>query len=297
MAETPPAETPPAESAPPAEGEPATETPAPEPEGEPKDPKAPEAAKPTAEIEEETLRAAALRWANKTMAASRRAQAAAESVKTENTRLASENQAYKAIVEELRANPFAGIRKLGFDTVRAFVDAGIAAGGEPPKPTAEDSVAELRREIRERDERAAREQTERVIEESKRAVFAAVDKATDRYDLATTEVGHARLWDAIVAYNEQYGFVPDEAVYRMADLVEEGLETEFSKSRKFSVQRPDVTKQGATAAEAATAARNGGKTLTNAGKGAPAQKRELSLDPDERRKQIDAELRAEGIIR
>jgi hypothetical protein len=104
------------------------------------------------------------------------------------------------------------------------------------------------------------------------------------------------LWDAIEAYHTEYGHVPDEAVFLMADQVEQQLTEKLSKSRKFSVQRQDATKPGATpAGKPPAAGSNGGKTMTNGGKGAPTR-REYSLDPDERRKQIDADLRAEGII-
>jgi hypothetical protein len=249
------------------------------------------------EIPEDVLAKAAQQFANKTMAAARRAEARIETVKSENTKLSGENKMYADFVQELRTNPFAAIRKLGFPSVKAFLDSGIAAGGEPAEPTADDRVAALERQIRERDAQSSASAAAARVEASKTAVFGVVDKDTARFDLAATEVGHGMLWDAIVAYHELHGNVPDEAVFALADEVEKDLEAKFAKTRKLSGQRQTEHKTGASAAAgAASAASKSGKTLSNKQTSGASAVREYSLDPEVRRKQVNEDLRKEGLL-
>jgi hypothetical protein len=286
----------------PAEGE---KKPAGEPTEEDKAAVAAKAAKP-AEIPEEVLKAAALKFANRTMAAARRAEQATERVKAENATIASQLKVHTDFVAELQANPFAALRKLGFKSVKDFVQRGIDAGGEPKEPTADDRVTQLEKIIKDRDEQAAKQAAEAQTAQAKRNLFDVLDgKAVesngakyhfpDRWDFAATDVGHDAVWEGIEAYTKQHGTCPDEAVLAIADGVERTLEAKFSNVKKFRQGQGAKTGQPA-ATKAAPAARTAGKTIANASSsGAPSSK-EYSADWDESRKQMIAEMRAEGLI-
>ena len=284
---------------------PVTETPAPS-EGEapaPAEGEQPAAAEKPPEIPEETLKAAAEKYAaakvqaaNKTMAAARRAEKASEAVKTENASLKTELGEYKGFVEQLHKDPDGALKRVGFATVKAFVDHVLKVSGEavPAAETVEERLARIEAEGKERSGAAQKLAQEAAVAESKRKVFAAVDN-DKRFDLVTTDVGHNLLWEAIEAYHAQHGSCPDEAVYALADRVEKHLETNVSKTRKFSGQRPAATQNGATpAAQAANAGTKGGNTLTNSSTAGTPATRVYSLDPEERRRQVNEDMRAAG---
>lgn len=263
------------------------------------------AAKPV-EIPEEVLKAAALKFANRTMAAARRAEQATERVKAENATIAGQLKVHTDFVAELQANPFAALRKLGFKSVKDFVQRGIDAGGEPKEPTADDRVTQLEKIIKDRDAQAAQQAQTAQQETARRNLFEVLDgKAVelngvkyhypDRWDFAATEVGHDAVWEGIQAYHKEHGVCPDEAVIAIADGVEKTLEAKFSNVKKFRQGSGAKTTQPA-ANKAAPAARTAGKTIANASSsGAPSSK-EYSADWDESRKQMIAEMRAEGLI-
>jgi hypothetical protein len=277
------------------------ETPAEPAEGEAKPEGEPKEAKP-AEIPEAELKAAAEKYAkglvtaaNRTMAAARRAEQAAERGKAEVADLTGKLKLHTDFVAELQTNPFAAIRKIGFKSLREFVERGKDAGGEPVQPTADDRVTQLEKMLKERDDKEAAREAERITEESKGRVFAAIDKLTDRYDFATTDIGHDQLWEGIMTYHKDHGSVPDEVVFIIADGVEKELEKKLSNVRKIRQGQGAKTGQPA-GTKAATPARTAGKTIANASaSGAPSRK-EYSMDPDERDRQINEELRAEGLL-
>ena len=291
--------TPPIE-APTGDPKPTEEAPA---EGEPK-PEGEAAKSDEAKLTEDAIKLAAAKYAkdtltaaNRTMAAARRAQAKAEAMTREVTQVREVNKIRDEWFGELKTNPFSALLKTGlWGSIKEMVDAGIAAGGEPKQPSIEDKFAALERERKEEREALAKE---RKAADRARDV-AAVSKhlATDpeRWDLVTTDLGQTQLWEAIDHYVEQYGTAPDEAVLMMADEVEKALASQVTKSRKFRpVPRQDATKPGATSVDgqAAASTKNSGKTLSNIGSGAPSTNG-LSLDPDERRKQVNAAMRAAG---
>jgi len=255
--------------------------------GKPKE----EPAKPV-EIPEETLRAAAQKFANRTMAAARRAESAAKALTTENATLKQSLQTHTDFVKELRENPFAAIRRLGFNSIKEFVQKGIDTGGEPKAPSADDRVTQLEKLIKERDEKAEASRIAAEVAKSQAAVFSAIDKMADRYDFATTEVGHDELWDAITEYHQLHGECPDNAVFALADEVEKTLTKKFANVKRFR-QDPGAKTGQPAPGKAATGARSG-KTLTGSSTSGAPGKREYSLDPDERRKQVVEDMRAAG---
>lgn len=254
-----------------------------------------EEAKP-AEIPEEVLQKAAVKFANKTMAAARRAQREVETVKSENTTLKRELEAHRGFYETFRSNPREAIRLGGYTSTKAFLDDLIASdGGEEKTATADDRVAALEKQLKEREDREAQAKAQAAIEQAKTAVFTAIEGLPDRYDLAATDIGKSMLWEAIETYHSIHGDVPDEAVYLLADNVEKALETNVSKARKFSGARSAETKTNApAAAQAAPAARTGGKTLTNKSTAGAPTLTELPMDPDERRAYVNRQMREAG---
>jgi hypothetical protein len=308
-AATPPAETetPPAEDAetPEVEETPAetTETPPAEvpAEGETADPVA-EAAKPKdekAEITEEALKAAAVRFANKTMAAARRARTAAEdaearieSTKLENTTLKSHLDEYKQFVQDLRTDPLSALKRVGVGdgTTRGFLDHRLA-GGEETKPPVEDQIAELRKEREKERAEAARE---REVARIDRAIATTVTTDKTKFARVSTKYGQNVLWSTIAAYNEQHGQVPDEAIPLLAAEVEKDLRAEFGDP--VSAPSSGEKKTTPAAADAATAARTSGKTLTNKQSSGGPTVREYSLDPEERQRQVNEDLRKDGLL-
>jgi len=280
-----PAETPPAEA--PAEGEPAA------------DPVA-EAAKPkdeAKEITEEALKAAAVRFANKTMAAARRARTAAEdaearieSTKLENTTLKSHLDEYKQFVQELRTDPLAALKRVGVGdgTTRGFLDHRLA-GGEETKPPVEDQIAQLRAEREKERAEAARE---REVARIDRAIATTVTTDKAKFARVSTKYGQNVLWSTIAAYNEQHGQVPDEAIPLLAAEVEKDLRAEFGDP--VSAPSSGEKKTTPAAADAATAARTSGKTLTNKQSAGGPTVREYSMDPEERRRQVVEDMRKAG---
>jgi len=251
-------------------------------------------AKP-AEIPEDVLKAAAVKHANKTMAAARRAEARVETVKAENTKLSGEIGTYREFVQQLASGDPAALARVGFKSPRDYLDKVVAFGGERPAPTAEDRVAALEKKLGDREQARAQADATAKVEASKAAVFKAIDADTARFDLATTDVGHEMLWQAVEAYFDEHKECPDEAVYALAEEVEKDLAAKLAKSKKFNGHSQPANK-GTPAGTASPATLNPGKTLTGKGSaGAPSVK-EYSPDDNVRRKQLEDELRAEGLL-
>ena len=255
---------------------------------------APELPAAAAEVDEETLRSAAFKFANKTMAAVRRAEKRVETVKTENTTLKGHLQTYAGFVERLQKGDPAALREVGFNTVREYLTA-VQNFGEPAANTVETRMEALERQLREREEATARSTHEQTVAESQRLVFAHVDGDKTRWRYTSSEVGHEQLWDSLGEYYRIHGDVPDAAVPLIADAIEKHLRSQFGDGNDSGQRQP--AKTGASPSQlAAGGGRNSGKTLTNRGSsGAPAPKR-YSDDSDERTRQIMEEMRVEGLL-
>lgn len=271
-----------------------TETPAAE-GAAPAEPAAPEITEPVLAAAAEKFAAAKIKAANQTMAAARRAEKATGEVRQELATVKTELAEYKGFVEQVRTSPSAALQRLGY-TVKSFLDhLRNTDGGEKPPETVEERLARIEQERATAQAGGQQAATAAQVAASQRKVFEAVDK-DPRFDLATTDIGHTMLWDAIEAYHAQHKSCPDAAVFALAARVEKQLETNVARTRKFSGQRPAATQNGATpAAQAAPAGTNGGNnTLTNAStSGAPAP-RVYSLDPEERRRQVNEDMRQAG---
>lgn len=277
-------ETAPVEGEAPAEGEP-------KPEGE--------AAKPV-EIPEEQLKVAAEKFAadlvkraNTTMAAARRAEARTEAVKAENTKLKATAEEQRGhleyagkFVERLRSGDPTCFAELGM-TVRQWLDLAKDFGEAKPE-TAETRLERLERERKEEREAAAKREHEAGVEAARKQVFGIVDADKSRWRMTATPTGHALFWGALGDYWKLHGSVPDEMVPLIADAVEKDMRAEFGEPA--SAPRPGVPNGAPPAAGRNT------KTLTSKGASAAPGVSEYSLDPDERREQVNARLRADGLL-
>ena len=253
---------------------------------------APELTPAAAELDEETLKSAAFKFANKTMAAVRRAEKRVEAVKAENTTYKQHLQVYAGFVERLQKGDVTALREIGIGSVKEFLDRAANFGEEKP-PTAESRIEQLERERREEREAAAKRDQQAAVENSQRLVFAHVDADKARWKLTGTSIGHEQLWDALGEYYQLHGDVPDAVVPIIADAVEKHLRAELGID---SGQRQPAKNGASPSQPAAGGGRNSGKTVTNKGaSGAPTEKR-YSDDDDERRKQIAEELRREGLL-
>lgn len=260
--------------------------------------------KAAAEAKEAEIKVAAgkyakelLSTANKTMAAARRAEQRAQKLTQEQEKTASDLRAHQAFVKDVRENPLAALSALGIGdgTAKGFLQWQIErGGGERAAPSTEDEIKALKAERQAEKEAAARAAQEREIAESRARIKDAISKDTTRYARAASRVGQDMLWEAIKGYHAEHGACPDAAVYALADGVERQLRADFGEP----IPAPATGANSGTppAAGAAPAGRNGGKTLTNKQtSGAPAAT-DLSLDPDERRRQVNEELRQQGLL-
>lgn len=285
----------------PAEGEtPPVETDTP-PEGE-----EPAAAAPV-EIPEEQLKTAAEKYAadaikraNTTMAAARRAEARTEVVKQENAALKQANEKqlgdlrYAAdFIGRLQKGDPSALAEIGFKTVREFLDA-VANHGEAKPDTAETRLERLERERKEEREAQAKAQHEAAVREAQSQVFGLVDGDKKRWRFTATARGHEEFWESLGAYHQLHGSVPEDMVPVIADAVEAELRKEFGSfnaAPASSAPRPGANNGASPAATGRTP-----KTITAKGAAAAPGASEYSLDPDERDRQVNARLRADGII-
>lgn len=261
--------------------EPAADAPA-----EPEAPAAPD-------IPEETLKTAAEKYAadkwkqaNQTMAAARRAEARVQAVKTQNVELSTNLKAHTDFVERLQQGDAGALRLIGFKGMREFIDA-VANRGEPKAKTPEELADELvEKKLRERDSKMELAQAERVIAEKQAELFGDLKQDRKRWKYAATTTGNGRVWEAVVAYHEKHGSVPDAALPLLADSVEMDLRREFD-GEEDSATRP-AAKNGAPAPAKGT------QTLKNKGSGGAPTTRELPTDEEARRAAVIAEMRAAG---
>lgn len=250
------------------------------------------------EIPEETLKTAAEKYAadavkvatekqkqaNSAMAAARRAEArataATEAVKAENKALSTNLDAHKGFVERLQKGDVTALALIGFGSLRAFLDR-CATGDTPAAATPQDEIAALRREREQEKAEAAALR----IEQIKAAVKAGIEAQRDKFPRAATSRGQREIWEGIEAYNELHGVVPDEIIFQIAERVEASLRKEFGEPS--SVTRP-------TANNGALPGKGTGKTITSRGAAGAPGSQELSMDPDIRREQVAARMRAAG---
>lgn len=240
-------------------------------------------------IPEADRRRLALKYANGTMAAARRAERAVETVKAENAQLKAKLAAGDPR-PSFRKDVKAWMAAEGFTTVRELVDH-IAGNGADQKPDPLDEVGKLRKELQ--DQRDAEKAAEAAVvsERSRAAVAAAVDADKARFARVATPTGKARLWGEIQAYWSEHGSCPDAAVFKLADLLERELRTEFGDP----APRPAARVASASGAGAPGASASAGSpTITSKGASGAPVVRKYSLDPDERRAQVTADMLANG---
>lgn len=282
----------PAEGEQPAEGE----TPAPV-EGETPAPTEGEqpAAAAEPEIPEATLQAAVEKYAkdmwaqaNRTMAAARRAEARAKALTTENETLKAHNGQFAGFVNRLVKGDASALADIGFPTVRAFLDA-VAAHGEAKPPTADDRVSELEKRIKEREDALAARERQAVVEREQKLVFDHIAGDKKRWQYTGTARGRDEAWEALGEYVVLHGDIDDAGVDRVLDAVEASLRAEFGATQVSPI-RPGA-KNGGSAAPTAS-----GKTLTSKGAASAPGASEYPLDPDERRRAVNARLKADGLI-
>lgn len=247
------------------------------------------------EIPEATLQAAVEKYAkdmwaqaNRTMAAARRAEARAKTLTTENETLKGHNQQFAGFVNRLVKGDASALADIGFPTVRAFLDA-IAAHGEAKPPSADDRVSELEKKIREREEAVKASEQRAVVEREQKLVFDHIAGDKKRWQYTGTARGRDEAWEALGEYVALHGDIDDASVDRVLDAVEASLRAEFG-APQVSPIRPGA-KNGGSAAPTAS-----GKTLTSKGASSAPGASELPLDPDERRRAVNARLKADGLI-
>ncbi len=243
-------------------------------------------------IPENELRRLGQQFANKTMAAARRAERASQDAARENATLKAK-LAERDSAPSLRDDPSGALAASGFRTAKEFIEFLVAKGtGKAPDPL--DEVGKLRQEIKAREAADAKRAAEAQNEADRAAVAGAIKADPARWARTATGTGQSRLWGEIVEYAKVHGNCPDSAVFYLADQVERELRTEFGEP----APRTAATSSTASA-NGAAGARTGAKatTLTSKGSGGAPVVREYSKDPDERREQIRKELLAEGILK
>jgi len=247
------------------------------------------------EIPEATLQAAVEKYAkdmwaqaNRTMAAARRAEARAKALTTENATLKEHNGKFVGFVNRLVKGDASALADIGFPSVKSFLDA-IAAHGETKPPSADDRVSELEKRIKEREEAVKAAEQRAVVEREQKNVFDHIAGDKKRWQYAGTPRGRDEAWEALGEYVALHGDIDDASVDRVLDAVEASLRAEFG-APQVSPTRPGA-KNGGSAASTAS-----GKTLTSKGAASAPGASEYPLDPEERRRAVNARLKADGLI-
>jgi predicted HicB family RNase H-like nuclease len=252
-------------------------------------PETPAETKPAEKPTEESLVSEAQRNANRTMAAARRAEARVQATKDENVRLNGELTTYKEFVGSFKTDPVGAIRRIGFGSLKAFLEHCSNVG----EGTVPDEAQEFKQEFRSWRDEQKKQAAEAAINESKSKVFSHVAADKTRWARTATKHGNDVLWEAIETYYDMHGEIDDDDVLYLADEVEKDLRAEFGEP---SAPAQGVKAGSPPAVAAAPAGRTSGNTLTNKGNAGSPAKREYSMDPDERRRQINEELKREGLL-
>jgi len=257
------------------------------------------AAKPKLEIPEDVLKREAIKYANSTMAAARRAltkiernQEANKAWERKYGEAASELERLKSELSEFDGDPISFIAKRD-GGIKELLDR-IATGKRPEK-TAAERVAELEAKLAERDSRSEKEARSAAVEAAKGRVFSALGK-DDKYDLvANTERGRDELWSAIEEYARTHstgeGWVfPDSKVYELANGVEAALAADLGKSKKY--RSASSANEASSSGNAGAAKAKSGKTIAGNHTPAPAKSsaRQVPLDDDEARVAVMRQL-------
>jgi hypothetical protein len=247
------------------------------------------------QLTEDQLRRVGQKFANKTMAAARRAERATEEIKAAHDKLTGDHKVYVDFANSLRPGAgdiMAQLRRVGWKSFRELAEAVDKTPDRGAEPKAIDpEVAELKKwkEDRERREtEAARAETDRA---DHTRVAEALAKEPERFDLVLNDIGQGQLWDAINEYRKMYGRIPNEKIFEMADIVEARMTATLSKSKKFTAS---PAQKGTPPATKPTAGAKG-KTITNRSSSAAPSARENKAESEkERDRRINAEMRAAG---
>lgn len=234
------------------------------------------------------------KFANKTMAAARRAEKATTAVTESNTRLTSEVTTYKGFVDQMTNDPIAALKRLpNFTTLKDFVERCVKSG-TPAEPKPLDEIAALRRRLDERDAAVTQQRQADAARASQERVFEALGKEPEKYDLVLTRLGRAELWDAITAYTTKYGRCPNPKVFELASRIEAELSTDIGSTKRFAGPAQKGTPAAAKAQ--ATASKTGKPTGKPSASTSASRKNEEDEDEDEdeRERRIIREMREAG---
>jgi hypothetical protein len=247
-----------------------------------------------AQLTPEQLMKVAHRFANKTMAAARRAEREVETVRGQNEQLTGQVSVYQGFVDQFQSDPMSALRRLpGFTTLRDFVERCTKGGAAAPKP--EDDIAELKKWRADREAADRRREDEAQSQASQERVFSALEKEPDRFDLVLTDDGRTKLWNSIVAYRAAHGRVPNEKVFEMAEAIEERMTASLAKSKKFAQAQSAKTGDSAAASARPAASKTGAKTITNRSSSSGIVVRDYSkMTEKERDAAILADMYASG---
>lgn len=248
-----------------------------------------------AQLTPEQLMKVAHRFANKTMAAARRAEREVETVRGANEKLTGEIATYRGFVDQFQSDPMAALRRLpGFTSLKSFVERCVASGA-PVAPKLDDEVADLKKWRADREAADRNREAEVQNQASQGRVFSALEKEPDRFDLVMTDDGRTKLWNSIVAYRAAHGRVPNEKVFEMAEAIEERMTASLAKSKKFAQAQSAKTGDSAAANARPAASKTGAKTITNRSSSSGIVVRDYSkMTEKERDAAILADMYASG---
>jgi len=247
-----------------------------------------------AQLTPEQLMKVAHRFANKTMAAARRAEKEVEQVRGANEKLTGELSTYRGFVDQFQSDPMAALRRLpGFTTLKDFVQRCVGSAAAEPKP--QDELAALRKRLDDKEAAERQRAAEAEAQASQERVFAALEKEPDRFDVVLTDDGRAKLWNAIVAYRAAHGRVPNDKVFEMAEAIEERMTASLARTKKFAQAQSAKTGESAAANARPAASKTGAKTITNRSGSSGIVVRDYSkMTEKERDAAILADMKASG---
>lgn len=234
------------------------------------------------------------KFANKTMAAARRAEKATGDVKAANEKLTGEIATYRGFVDQFQSDPMSALRRLpGFTTLKDFVQRCVA-GGTSVETKPQDEIAALRKRL---DEKEAREAQQRQIEATRASqtrVFEALATEPERFGRVLTRLGRPQLWASIAEYTRTHGGkCPNIKVYELADELEAELKADGIVVSKGSAG--PAQKGTPAAAKAQSAASKPGKPTGKPSTATSAKRtNEADETEDEREARIIREMREAG---
>jgi len=195
-------------------------------------------------------------------------------------------QAFDNVVKRLHEDPIGLLREAGGDALINKALDGVIASEKSP---AEREVERLRREMEDRDKRAAQERQDQLVANWRAGIVREVSAAPEKYDLVNALGMHDAVIEAITQYHIKHNgaVLPTDVA---AAHVEKLLEGNLSKSKKFS------QRGAANSAVTATPSRKtGATTLSSVASGdAPPVAAELPEDDDKRFEAVMGLMRANG---